>query len=45
MEGFWQLYRALPVEVRKAARRSYGLWHVDPFHPSLHFKKVGWENW
>ena len=44
-EGFWQLYRALPMEVRKAARRSYGLWHADPFHPSLHFKKVGGENW
>jgi hypothetical protein len=33
------------VEVRKAAKRSYGLWHADPFHPSLHFKKVGGENW
>ena len=43
--SFWELYRALPVEVREFARRAYRRWQEDAFHPSLHFKKVGNENW
>ena len=42
---FWEVYRALPVETRKLARRTYRRWRQDAFHPSLHFKKVGKENW
>lgn len=38
---FWQLYRALPEEVRELADRSYALLKADPSHPSLHFKKIG----
>ena len=43
--GFWELYRALPKEIRQLARKNYRLWSKDPFHPSLRFKKVGVEDW
>ena len=35
----------MPVEVRELAMRAYRRWQDDAFHPSLHFKKVGNENW
>lgn len=44
-QGFWELYRALPVQVQESARRAYRRWREDAFHPSLHFKKVGNDNW
>ena len=31
---------ALPTEVREQAVRVYTLWRSDPYHPSLHFKRV-----
>jgi len=31
----------LPAEVRRAARKSYRLWKLNPVHPSLEFKKLG----
>lgn len=43
--AFWELYRALPKEIRQLARKNYRLWSRDPFHPSLRFKKVGADNW
>ena len=42
---FWQLYRALPAEAKKLARKNYGLWSGNAFHPSLHFKSIGKPNW
>jgi len=42
---FWRLYRALPMEIRKLARKNYLLWRANPRHPSLHFKKVGPRVW
>lgn len=42
---FWELYRALPKEIRQLARKNYRLWVQDPFHPSLRFKKVGSDQW
>lgn len=44
-EEFWQLYRALPAEVRSLARKNYQLWMTNAFHPSLHFKPIGRPNW
>jgi hypothetical protein len=44
-EEFWKLYRDLPLGVRQVARKNYRRWQADPFHPSLHFKKVGRDNW
>lgn len=42
---FWACYHKLPEDVRKLARKNYRLWSVEPFHPSLHFKKVSGGNW
>ena len=38
---FWKCFSALPERVQALARRNYELLKEDPFHPSLHFKKVG----
>lgn len=38
---FWTHYNQLPEEVRRLADENYELLKADPFHPSLHFKKVG----
>ena len=38
---FWQFYDELPVEVRELADKNYALLKADPYHPALHFKKVG----
>lgn len=37
---FWKVYRELPANVRMNARKVYRVWLHDPWHPSLHFKKV-----
>ncbi len=42
---FWSLYRRLPGEVKELARKSYRLWAPNAFHPSLHFKPIGQDNW
>ena len=42
---FWDLYRNLPREAKQAARKAFRLWSAAPFHPSLHFKKVGKSKW
>jgi len=38
---FWTCYRALPHEVQVLADKAYLLLKQNPYHPSLHFKKVG----
>ena len=38
---FWELFRQLPVEVQELARANYELLKSNPYHPSLHFKRVG----
>ena len=38
---FWGLFHALPQEVQDLARANYELLKTDPYHPSLHLKKVG----
>ena len=38
---FWQLYHQLPESVQELADKNYDLLKFDPFHASLHFKKVG----
>jgi mRNA-degrading endonuclease RelE of RelBE toxin-antitoxin system len=37
---FKQLYRALPLEIRKLAKQQYQFWKNNPSHPSLHFKSI-----
>ena len=37
---FWECYRKLPADVREVADRAFALLKEDPYHPSLHFKKI-----
>jgi len=37
---FWEHYAELPKEIRELANKNFDLLKADPFHPSLHFKKV-----
>jgi hypothetical protein len=30
----------LPVSVQEQAAKAYALWQEEPYHPSLHFKRV-----
>ncbi len=38
---FWNAYDQLPLRVQSVADENFQLLKADPFHPSLHFKKVG----
>lgn len=40
-ESFWKSYERLPSEVRAIADKNFDLLKADPYHPSLHFKKIG----
>ena len=42
---FWELYNALPKEVRELADKNYDLLRSDPVHPSLHFRRVKADVW
>ena len=33
--------RRLPPDVQRLARKNYRLLEADPYHPPLHFKKIG----
>ena len=37
---FWRHYEELPKEARELADKNFNLLKSDPYHPSLHFKKV-----
>ena len=37
---FWELYNALPREVRALADKNYELLKADPSHSSLRFKSI-----
>lgn len=37
---FWQLFDALPEDVKRRAVGSYAVWRSDPSYPSLQFKRV-----
>ena len=39
--SFRSRFQALPPEARPLAVKSFRLWPRDPFHPSIHFKRVG----
>lgn len=41
LASFWKHYRTLPENVQRLADRQFEQLKTDPFHPSLHFKKVG----
>ncbi len=37
---FHELYAQLPESVQRQATEAYRLFEQDPWHPSLHFKRV-----
>ena len=37
---FWKAYRALPEEIRKAARAAYAKFRRNPAHPSLQVERL-----
>jgi hypothetical protein len=39
-DQFWMRYSALPAEIKRQAREAYSLFASDPYHPSLHFKRI-----
>jgi len=39
--GFWRRYHRLPQEIRQRADKNFELLKANPYHPSLHFKKIG----
>jgi hypothetical protein len=43
--AFWDLYCALPEEIRVLAEKNYQLWRSNPRHPSLQFKPIGKGFW
>lgn len=38
---FWKHYRDLPDHIQALADEKFKLLQTDPYHPSLHFKKIG----
>ena len=38
---FWRYYAELPENIQRLAKENYKILKRDPYHPSLHFKKVG----
>jgi len=43
LPSFWKRYRSLDETVKPRARKAYGLWAQNPFHPSLRFKCINTE--
>ncbi|MGF1459172.1 MAG: type II toxin-antitoxin system RelE/ParE family toxin [Leptolyngbyaceae cyanobacterium] len=40
IKDFRKQLNQLPTEVKAQANKAYALWKVDPYHPSLQFKRV-----
>jgi len=41
LPSFWWHYSRLPENIQRLADKYYELLREDPYHPSLHFKKLG----
>ena len=39
-KGFRKRFDRLPVDIQDQAKAAYRLWKVDPYYPSLHFKRI-----
>jgi hypothetical protein len=37
---FWDLFHALPEDIRELGVKNYQLWRSNPRHPSLHFRRL-----
>ncbi len=40
-DRFWKCFDKLPIPVQKIAKQNFQLLKTNPWHPSLHFKKIG----
>lgn len=40
-DRFWKCFKDLPEQIQEISKKNFELLKTDPFHPSLHFKKVG----
>lgn len=38
---FWEYFEMLPASIQKNAKDNFKLLKSNPWHPSLHFKKIG----
>ena len=38
---YWRYYAQLPKDIQALADKNFKLLKANPYHPSLHFKKVG----
>jgi hypothetical protein len=38
---FWTCLEKLSVNVKELARQNYEILKTNPYHPSLHFKRIG----
>lgn len=39
-DRFWECYEALPEQTRREAKKAYKIFKKNPYHPSLHFKRI-----
>lgn len=39
-ERFWKYYIALPDDIKEQAKEAYRQFQSNPYHPSLHYKKI-----
>lgn len=39
-ESFWKAYEQLPASAQKQADAAFALLKANPYHPSLHFKRL-----
>jgi hypothetical protein len=37
---FWKCFYGLSPAIQDIAEKQYRLWHDNPRHPSLHFKRI-----
>ena len=38
--GFRKRFDRLPTDIQEQAKAAYRLWKVDPYYPSLQFKRI-----
>jgi len=40
-QRFWKQLGELPLSIQEIAKKKFELLKQDPYHPSLHFKRIG----
>lgn len=39
--SFWESYKKLPKNIRFLADKNFAILKKEPYHPSLHLKRIG----